>query len=209
MPESSLVWGWHAQFLREQSRFEQARKECEWALRIAPHNALAQNVLGEVLLDEKKYNQAADHFRLCLRLDPDNERIHVDLAKALEMQGNVAEAIAEYRQAIRLQPDLPDALNNLAWILASDPHAELRDGGEAVRLANRACELTHNAIPTVIGTLAAAYAEAGRFDEAVAAAQKAHDLALSLDKKGVAAKNLELLVLYRSHQPYHQTTHKP
>jgi hypothetical protein len=64
--------------------------------------------------------------------------------------------------------------------------------------------LTQNKAPLMIGTLAAAYAEAGRFDEAVAAAQKAHDLAVSLGKKGVAAKNLELLEIYRSHQPYHE-----
>jgi hypothetical protein len=56
----------------------------------------------------------------------------------------------------------------------------------------------------MIGTLAAAYAEAGRFGEAVATAQKAHDLALSAGKQEIAAKNQELLELYRSHHPFHE-----
>jgi hypothetical protein len=84
-----------------------------------------------------------------------------------------------------------------------------------VKLAARACELDHRQQPMFIGTLAAAYAEAGRFDEAVAAAQQAHDLALELAgqshdpadqkaAKALAARNLELLEVYRSHQPFHE-----
>jgi len=97
-----------------------------------------------------------------------------------------------------------DALNNLAWILATDSHAELRDGKQAVQLAARACELTHDKVPLLIGTLAAAYAEVGQFDEAVAAAQKAHDLALATGKTDIGAKNLELMELYRAHRPFHE-----
>ena len=72
---------------------------------------------------------------------------------------------------------IAEALNNLAWVLATSPKAELRNGAEAVRLAERACELTHYGEPLFIGTLAAAYAEAGRFPEAVTTAEKAEQLA--------------------------------
>jgi tetratricopeptide (TPR) repeat protein len=106
-------------------------------------------------------------------------------------------------------------LNNLAWIMAAGPLPELRDGAAAVKLAARACELDHNQQPIFIGTLAAAYAEAGRFDEAVAAAQQAHDLALERAGKArnpaeekaardLAARNLELLAIYSSHRAFHE-----
>jgi len=80
------------------------------------------------------------------------------------------------------------ALNNLAWVLATCPDAGLRNGPEAVRLAGHACELTHYGRPLFIGTLAAAYAEAGRFPEAVTTAEKAEQLATSAGLMAVAAK---------------------
>jgi tetratricopeptide (TPR) repeat protein len=92
-------------------------------------------------------------------------------------------------------------LNNLAWILAAGAEAELRDGAEAVRLAERACELTHYQEPLFIGTLAAAYAEAGRFPEAVTAAEKAAQLATHAGLNDLAAKNRQLLELYRAGKP--------
>ena len=120
------------------------------------------------------------------------------------MQHKTTEAIAHYRMALGLQSAMPEALNNLAWILATDPHAEIRNGAEAVQLARRACAQTRDSMPMLIGTLAAAYAEAGYFDEAIASAQKAHDLAVAQGCGDVAAKNLELLELFRSHHAYHE-----
>jgi protein O-mannosyl-transferase len=272
MPNNAPVRALLASYYRDQGQLEQARLECEWALRDAPGNPVMQHDLGQILLAEKKFDQAADQFRLslqslpnqegtrmnlgkillaqnkageavaefqtALRYNPRSENIHFHLAEALGRQGNIeeaaeefaqcirlqpseaepharlaallssqgrtAEAIAEYREALRLQPDSPDLLNNLAWILAADAHAPWRNGQEAQRLAERACELTHYSRPLLIGTLAVAYAEAGRFDEAIAAAQKAHDLALAMGKNDMAARNLELLELFRAHRPFHE-----
>jgi tetratricopeptide (TPR) repeat protein len=91
--------------------------------------------------------------------------------------------LAQFRKAIQIQSELRRALNNLAWVLAASPDAELRNGAEAVRLAERACELTHYGEPLFIGTLAAAYAEAGRFPEAVTTAEKAEQLATTAGSK--------------------------
>ena len=112
--------------------------------------------------------------------------------------GRTREAVVQYREALRLNPDLAGALNNLAWVLAASPDDELRNGAEAVRLAERACELTHYGQPLFIGTLAAAYAEAGRFPEAVTTAEKVEQLATT------AAKNRQLLELYRAGKPCHE-----
>jgi spermidine synthase len=97
-------------------------------------------------------------------------------------------------------------LENLAWLLATDPDATNRNGAEAVRLAERACALTERQTPALVGTLAAAYAEAGRFGEAVATAQEACALASKAKDQALLRKNQELLELYRAGQAYHEAT---
>jgi Flp pilus assembly protein TadD len=122
--------------------------------------------------------------------------------------GRDREAVAQYREALRLNPNLAGALNNLAWVLAASSDDKLRDGAEAVRLAERACELTHYGQPLFLGTLAAAYAESGRFPEAVTTAKKAEQLATAAGLPAVAAKNRQLLELYRAGKPCHESAPK-
>jgi protein O-mannosyl-transferase len=110
-----------------------------------------------------------------------------------------------YRRALEICPGDAGLLNNLAWIRAANAEARFRDGPEAVRLAERACQVTEYKQPMVMGTLAAAYAEAGRFDEAMATAEKARDLAASLGQKKVADRNQELFQLYKAHKPFHES----
>ena len=128
---------------------------------------------------------------------------------ALGQMGRPREAVAQYREALRLNPNLAGVLNNLAWVLAANPDDGLRNGAEAVRLAERACELTHYGAPFFIGTLAAAYAEAGRFPEAVATAKEAEQLAAAAGLKDLAERNRQRLELYRANQPYHEAAMKP
>ncbi len=87
-------------------------------------------------------------------------------------------------------------------MLATRPDPKPRDGQQALELAERACRLTESKQAYMVGTLGAAYAEAGRFAEAVAAAEKAKVLAEQANDQEVAAMNLKLLSLYRSGQPY-------
>jgi len=110
------------------------------------------------------------------------------------------------KPAPQAAPDLDrmEVLNNLAWGLATNPDANKRDGELAVKLAQRACDQTHYHETMAVGTLAAAYAETGRFDDAIATAQKACDLASASGNTMLLNKNQELLALYREHQPYHE-----
>ena len=98
------------------------------------------------------------------------------------------------------------ALNDLAWLRATAPDPGLRNGPEAVRLAERACQQTQYKEVVPIRTLAAAYAEAGRFDDAVATARKALAMALAQGPKELAARDEQLLELYKSGQACHQET---
>jgi tetratricopeptide (TPR) repeat protein len=132
----------------------------------------------------------------------------VAIACDLGQRGDVTGAIAHYRRALELNPDFPEALNNLAWLLAASPDAQFRNGAEAVKLAERACELTQYQRAILLGTLAAAYAEAGRFDDAVATAEKAGAVASTSGDEVLTAKNRELLALYRSGKAYHESSNR-
>jgi hypothetical protein len=122
--------------------------------------------------------------------------MHLQLAGQLAGEGKIEAAIQNYRQALAVDSNNPVALNNLAWILATANKPELRDGQEAVRLATKAVELTGSREPIVIGTLAAAYAEAGQFANAVEMSHNAVALALVTDQTDVAAKYVKLRSLY-------------
>src|SRR5205085_4651908 len=129
-------------------------------------------VRGICLADHQRDIEAAESLSRALQIDgiaaQSRKRTLLEISKVeanfnlgivLSRQGKLTEAIQHYREALRTKDDFDGALNNLAWILASNPDDTLRNGVEAVRLAERACELTQNRVTTYIGTLAAAYAE--------------------------------------------------
>jgi tetratricopeptide (TPR) repeat protein len=180
----------------------EAISQLRLACAIDGHWAGPRFLLGETLARQGNVEEAAQCFQESLRLDPGNAAAHFQLAAILDAQRQTAEAIAHYTEALRLQPDLAEALNNLAWIRAANPNPEFRNGPEAVRLAERACKLSEFKEAVLVGTLAAAYAEAGRFDEAVATARKAGELALASGQKDLADKNQKLIQLFNARQPY-------
>ena len=119
--------------------------------------------------------------------------------------GQYRDSTAHLEAALQLVPDSTDAMNNLAWILATCPDAKVRNGARAAPWAERACDLAHDKNPVYLTTLAAAYAEAGRFDDAVNTTQKAIALADDYGMESLAEMNRELLPAYSAHQTYAQT----
>jgi Flp pilus assembly protein TadD len=186
------------------------RQVCYWhdnialfthAIELFPAADEARHNLALALSNAGRLDKAISHFNVVLESQPDDAETHFHLAAALRQRGDVKDAVLHYRQGLRFAPDSPDALNNLAWILATYPDPQLRSGAEAVGLAERACKLTAYRKPMLVGTLAAAYAEAGRFAEAIAMAEKARALAEQAGQTELAAKNLKLLELYRAGKP--------
>ncbi len=190
--------------LATQGKWDEAVQHFERAVQLKPGDAGARDNLGLALATQGKLDQAIENYRQALQLDPNRPEIFFHLGMALSQSGRFREAVTQYREALRLNPDLTGALNNLAWALAASPDDTVRNGTEAIQLAEHACDLTQYRQPVFIGTLAAAYAEAGRFSEAVATAEKAEQLATRAKLTAVAAKNRQLLELYRAGKPYHE-----
>ena len=123
---------------------------------------------------------------------------------SLHAQRRTSQAISRYLETLRLKPDHVMALYKLAWIRAAHPQAEFRNGPEAVRLAERACELTRYQAPAPLETLAAAYAEAGRFDDALAIAERARQLALVAAQPELTERPMKMLKLFGERKPYRE-----
>jgi tetratricopeptide (TPR) repeat protein len=173
------------------------------ALQINPDFAEARNNLGNALLQKGNVAEAIAHFQRALQIKPGYAGTHYNLGNALLKMGNVDEAISHYQKALQIKPDYAEAQNTLAWVLATCPQASLRNGNKAVKLAQRANQLTGDGNPVVLGTLAAAYAEAGRFPEAVATAQRALQVAETQSNPALADAIRSQMKLYQAGLPFH------
>jgi tetratricopeptide (TPR) repeat protein len=158
--------------LCDQGRLDDAAAQYYAALRIAPDSAKAHFGLAEVLLRQHLPDEAMDHYNLALQANPNIAEAHYQLAALCGAHHDTGSAINHLQAAIRLAPDWPLPFNNLAWILATQSDPQFRNGPEATKLALRAVTLTGET-PSMLDTLAAAYAESGQFADAVATAQSA------------------------------------
>ncbi len=189
--------------LLQKGRVDEAMVQYEEALQIDHRDARSHNNLGYVLLQKKRADKAIVHFQQALQVNPEYTEAHYNFGNALLQKGRVDEAIIHFQRALQVNPDSLGVLNTLAWLLATWPDAHIRDGVRAVKYAGRACELTHHGVLPLLTTLAAAYAEAGRFDDATATAQEACARARAAGRQDLFERNQKLLDLYRTHQPYH------
>ena len=188
--------------LLSQGRLDEAIEHYRWTLRIKPDFADVHNNLGAALAQQGKYDEAITHLKEVVKLNPNSADAHLSLARVLESEGRIDEAITHYKEALRLKPDWLSLMNNLAWLLATHKETEFHNPKEAVRLAERACELTNYQEPSVLDTLAAAYAAAARFPEAVTTAEKALDMAQSSGQNQLKEKIQNHLRLYKAGQPH-------
>jgi tetratricopeptide (TPR) repeat protein len=156
------------------------------------------------LIHQGKEQEAARHFSEAVRIKPHYAEPHCNLAKVLLRQGKTEEAARHLSEALRIDPRLAKEFSDAAWALATHKDAKLRNGPIALQLAEQACQATGDQQPAILDTLAAAYAEVGRFDEAVATARKALTLALSAEQLDLADGIRERLRLYEARQPFHQ-----
>jgi tetratricopeptide (TPR) repeat protein len=193
------------QALAISGKFTEAEPHFLAAIRLKPGDPLVHRHFADALSRQGRNREAVLHLQAALSLDakPDVQT-RLDLAGLLFRTGNARQAAEQFRRVLSSNPDLPEPLNNLAWILATSPDDTLRDGAEAVRCAEHACRLTAFKQTGMISTLAAAYAEAGRYSEAVATAEMAVRLQTANGETQLAGINNQLLPLYRAGIPYHE-----
>ena len=165
--------------------------------------------MANALAGRGQVDEAIAHYRKALEIKPDYAMARQNLAIVLELQGKPAEAIVQWREAVRLQPSNVAILNRMAWLLATQPDASLRNGAEAVELARRAMQLLGGADPSNLDTLAAAYAEAGRFPEAVQSAERALALATQQNQQSLAESIQAKIQLYKAGTPFRETALSP
>jgi hypothetical protein len=127
----------------------------------------------------------------------------------LTRAGRPAEAIAQLRDVLKHAPNAANAQSHLAWLLATSPDAALRNGAEAVALAEAAANQTGDSQLFALDVLAAAYAEAGRFEEAARTAAQAVDAAKDAQNIGLAAEIRDRQHLYEARKPYRLAPEKP
>jgi tetratricopeptide (TPR) repeat protein len=176
----------------------------EHTLKITKNNLLGESNYGMALLEAGNIDEAIGHFNNVLRLNKNHANAYLNLGIAYSRLGKYEPAIQNWTKALELKPNSVEALNNLAWLLATSDDVSLEDANRAIKYAERACELTENKNPSMTDTLAAAYAAAGRFEEAVKTAVQAVEAAKSRGKEDLANEIQNRIKLYESGQRYRQ-----
>ena len=183
-------------------RLEESIIQLRAALNIKPGYVFALNHLGAALLLAGRADEAVGCLTKAIATDPNYLSARFNLANTLLQLRRVDEAVSELQNALVISPNNPEAQKNLAWVLATSSDDRIRDGRKAVALARRANELTRGQNPIIGVTLAAAYAEAGRFAEAVIAAEGARQVANDSGNLRLAEAINGYVQLYRSGQPF-------
>jgi len=204
--EAHYDWG---VALMQLGRFGDALGHFKTAVEILPDYDLAYYHWGVTLSLLGKPEEAAVRFKRAIEVNPDYAPAYVDYGAVLSQLGKVDEAVVSYRKAIQIDAEDVKAHNNLAWLLATYPEARVRDGKEAVRLAQVACERTKHGEAGHLDTLAAAYAEVGSFAEAVETAGKAVELASSTGQDALAEIIRGRLRLFEAGRPYREPSAAP
>ena len=185
----------------QKGNLDEAISLLQAAVDLRPENSPAHENLAKALLQKGQVTDALVHYRRLLELQPDNIEVHNIVGTVLIQQGQAREAVEEWQKVLAIQPDNGNAMSNLAWVFATSPDDSLRDGAKAVQLAEQAMRISGGRIPIIFRTLAAAYAENGRFSEAIQTAQRGIELANSRGNSGLATELQSNIVLYQERQP--------
>ncbi len=197
-----LAYMRRGEMVRSTEHVPQALSDFSRAITLEPTNSAAWYNRGLLHANVGEEGLAIGDLRKVIELTPDNAVPYADLARVLLRQGKATEGVASYRQALQRRAEWPQVMNELAWRLATYADQSLRDGAEAVRLAERASVLVEHKHPVFLDTLAAAYAEAGEFTKAVETAERVLQMAVAAGDTEVTADIRKRLDLYKAGKPY-------
>ena len=193
-----------ANALAEGGRSEEALAEYRQALHLLPNHPRIYYNLGAELAKLNRLEEAGTNYERALQLKPDYPDAHSDLAALRQRQHRFDQAIAHYQSALQFVPDSQDALLGLAELLATCPEDKLRNGGRAVELAEKAGAAATNQTATLVRPLADAYAETGRFAEALRVGSNALVLAEAAHDAQQVESIRQRLRRYQSRLPWRE-----
>jgi tetratricopeptide (TPR) repeat protein len=199
-PRAALIYYNRGNAWRDKRDYDRAIADYNEALRLNPRDDDAYVGRGVAWHDKRDYDRAIADYSEALRLNPRYALAYNRRGNAWRDKRDYDRAIADYNELLRLEPNHGGRHNDVAWMLATSTHDAMRNGKRAIELARRACELTGWKDAGAIDTLAAAYAEAGQFAEAVRWQEKA----LADANFAKNAKARERLALYRAGKPYRE-----
>jgi tetratricopeptide (TPR) repeat protein len=193
-----------ANLLAGLGRVEEAVAQFEQALEIQPDNVMAHHNLGAALTRLGRFDEALAQYQKVLELQPNNALAYCNLGALWAGRGQFAEALAAYQQALKVQPEDAMAHCKLSWLRATCPLASLRNSAEAIEHALQANRLCGGKQPEALDALAAAYAEAGWFPDALTTARRALELATRQNNPAFADTLRTRIALYEARRPFHQ-----
>ncbi len=185
----------------DKGQLDDAISKLQAAIDLRPENAPAHDNLAKALLKKGQVAEATVHYRKFLELEPANVEARNTLGTTLIQQGHIREAIDQWQEVLALQPENGNAASNLAWVFATCTDDSIRDGTRAAQLGEKALRISGGKIPMIYKVLAAAYAENGRFADAVETAQRGAKLATSQGNSPLAAELESNIALYQSGRP--------
>jgi tetratricopeptide (TPR) repeat protein len=201
-PQCSRFYDARGHGYNAQGEFDKAIRDFTEALRLDPDNVIALVNRGIAYAKKGDLSQAITDYSEATRLQPDFHSPYFYRGIGHEKKGDWKNALNDYKEAIRLKPSFAEGYNGVAWLLATWPTASARDGEKAVEAATKACELTQWKSWSYIDTLAAAYAEAGDFAQAI----KYQRQAMSMEgvKPEDRSKEQQRLGLYQQKMAWHE-----
>lgn len=183
----------------------------ERAVTLKPQASLFHSMLGSTFWMKGDIEQAVQHFQAATRSHPTVWQAHYNLGLlSLQESENLAsaqpqDALDHFERALELNPSSLQVAYLLAWTLATYPDVTIRDGQRAIQIAEQACQRTNYRVPHLLDTLAAAYAESGRFPLAVQTAQVAVSAAHAQQQEPLASQIAKRLEFYKASKPYHES----
>jgi tetratricopeptide (TPR) repeat protein len=202
-PENASVHNIYAVMLGAAGRTDEAMQEFQRALRLAPDSAATHANLANLLAKQHARDEAIAQYSEALRLNPAFVEAHYNIASLLREEGRTEDAIAHYMAALQIKADYVPAMVSLAWIYATTSgEAAGQHAGEAVRLAEQACRISGCKDSGLLDTLAAAYANAGRFQEAVKTGEEAFSIAKAEGENDFADSIRARIALYKKGSPF-------
>lgn len=168
---------------------------------VTKDNYFAHASLADLLMRRGRVNEAIEHSEEALRIRPNDADAQNNLGLAMLQTGDTKRAVTHLEKALEINPGHMNAEVNLAWVLATSPDDSLRNGARAVQLAEDVTNRAGHPNAIVLRTLAAAYAEVGRFSDAIQTAQQAIEQAKATANDGLAADLEKNIAAYKSNQP--------